>query len=72
MIRITDVYPIVIDPKAVSKDGTIDGVDDSKVNSIKIGTKITKSKSQDKSKGKYSAKALVHNFRSGFLIFRAR
>ena len=66
------MYLIAKDPVNVNEKSTVDRVSDNKVDRAKIGTKIAKFKSYDKSKGKNLIQALAQSSRSGFLTFRAR
>ena len=54
MLKIIGVYISARDPVTVVEDSIVDRVDNSKVNKVKVGTKIAKSKGQDKSKTKIS------------------
>lgn len=63
--------PIATDLVFIIKDSNFDRVDNSKLNEAKVGTRLAKSKSHDKSKGQNLVKALVQNSGSGFLISRA-
>ena len=51
MLKTTGIDPLVID-LVVGKNSYINRVSNSEVNKTNVGTKTTKSKSQDKSKGK--------------------
>ena len=66
----------VTDSIGIGEDSIINGVGNSEVCKVKIDVKITKSKSQDKSKGKNPvkslAKALVQSHKSDFLTFGDR
>ena len=66
------MYLTATDPVIVSEDTTIDNDGDSKVYKLKIGTKVAKSKSQDKSKDKNWVKALTKSSGSDFLTPGAR
>ena len=56
MLRTTDVNLIATNSVVIDKGGTSNKVGNSKVDGAKVGAKAVKSKSQDKNKGKNSAK----------------
>ena len=56
MLKTTDVDLTILDPVNISEDSNIDKIGNSKINETKVGGKTAKFNSQDKSKGKNSAK----------------
>ena len=62
MLRTIKMHSLAIDPILISEDNIIDKVGNSEVDRIKVGIKMAKSKSQDKSKNKNLVKFFLAKF----------